>query len=172
MATADLYPSFSLGGNFSFDAGNIGATTGFGWSILPGLRWNLFDRGRIRSRIDVEEARAAQALVDYELTMLNALEEVENAMVAFGREQERRLRLQQAVGASQRAVDLVRTQYLAGLTDFQNVLDSQRTLYNLGDQLADADGAVVQHLVRLYSALGGGWDVQSTPAPGTTAEPA
>ena len=172
VATADLYPSFSLGGNFSFDAGNVGATTGFGWSILPGLRWNLFDRGRIRSRIDVEEARAAQALVDYERTMLNAPEEVENAMVAYGREQERRLRLQQAVGASQRAVDLVRTQYLAGLTDFQNVLDSQRTLYTLGDQLADADGAVVQHLVRLYSALGGGWDLQPTPALQTSAEPA
>ena len=164
VATADLYPRFSLGGDFSFDGGNVGAATGFGWNILPGLRWNLFDRSRIRSRIDVEEARAAQALVDYERTMLDALEEVENAMVAYGREQERRGRLEQAVDASRRAVGLVRTQYLTGLTDFQNVLDSQRTLFALGDQLADANGAVVQHLVRLYSALGGGWDVDSVPA--------
>ena len=166
VATADLYPRFSLGGSFSFDAGNIGDATGFGWSILPGLRWNLFDRARIRSRIDVEEARATQSLVDYERTMLNALEEVEDAMVAYGREQERRARLRRAVAASERAVALVRTQYLAGLTDFQNVLDSQRTLFALGDQLEDANGAVVQHLVRLYSALGGGWDVASTPGLG------
>lgn len=163
VATADLYPRLALGGNFSFDAGNLGAPTGFGWNILPGLRWNLFDRDRIRSRIDVEEARATQALLDYERTMLNALEEVENAMVAYGREQERRARLQQALDASRRAVELVRTQYLAGLTDFQNVLDSQRTLYALGDQLADATGAVVQHLVQLYSALGGGWDLTLAP---------
>ncbi len=169
VAAADLYPRFSLGGSFSFDAGNVGAATGFGWNLLPGLRWNLFDRNRIRSRIDEEEARAAQALVDYERTMLNALEEVENAMVAYGRERERRARLQQAVAASERAVALVRTQYLAGLTDFQNVLDSQRTRFALGDQLADANGAVVQHLVRLYSALGGGWDVASPPGPALAA---
>ena len=169
VAAADLYPRFSLGGSFSFDAGNIGDATGFGWSILPGLRWNLFDRARIRSRINVEEARATQALVDYERTMLDALEEVEDAMVAYGREQERRAWLRQAVAASERAVALVRTQYLAGLTDFQNVLDSQRTLFALSDQLADANGAVVQHLVRLYSALGGGWDVASTPGPGPAA---
>ena len=116
----------------------------------------------------VQKARAAQALVDYERTLLNALEEVENAMVAYGREQDRRARLQQAVAASGRAVALVRTQYLAGLTDFQNVLDSQRTRFALGDQLADANGAVVQHLVRLYAALGGGWDVASTPGPAAT----
>ena len=172
VAAADLYPRLTLGGSFSFDAGNIGETTGSGWNILPGLRWNLFDRGRIRSRIEVEEARAAQALVEYERTMLGALEEVENAMVAYGREQERLARLQQAVAASRRAVTLVRTQYLAGLTDFQNVLDSQRTLLALDDDLADASGAVVQHLVRLYSALGGGWEVASDPerATGATRE--
>ncbi len=165
VAAADLYPRFSLGGAFSFDVADVGERTGFGWNLLPGLRWNLFDRDRIHRRIDVEEERAAQALADYERTMLAALEDVENAMVAYGREQERRVRLQDAVAAAQRAVDLVRTQYVAGLTDFQNVLDSQRSLFNLGDQLADANGAVVGHLVTLYRALGGGWDVADAPAP-------
>ena len=102
--------------------------------------------------------------------MLNALEEVDNAMVAYGREQERRARLRQAVAASRRAVDLVRTQYLAGLTDFQNVLDSQRTLFALGDQLADANGAVIRYLVRIYSALGGGWDIASEPVQGLSGD--
>ena len=164
VATADLYPHLALGGNFSFDAGNGSASSGSGWNILPGLRWNLFDRGRIRSRIEVEEARAAGALVDYERTMLQALEEVETAMVAYAREEERRRRLEEALAASERAVSLVRTQYLAGLTDFQNVLDSQRTLFALGDQLADANGAVVGRLVHLYRALGGGWDPAAAPA--------
>ena len=114
VATADLYPSFSLGGLFSFDIGTIGDATGFGWNILPGVRWALFDRDRILSRINVEESRTARALLTYEQRMLNALEDVENAMVSYGRDQEQRARLRDAVDASLRAVDLVRTRYLAG----------------------------------------------------------
>ncbi len=96
--------------------------------------------------------------------MLLALEDVEGTMVSYGTLQDRRARLREAVEASQRAAALVRTQYLAGLTDFQNVLDSQRTLFALEDQLADVEGGVVQSLVRLYRALGGGWDV-AVPLP-------
>jgi len=166
VATADLYPSFSLGGLFSFDIGSIGDATGFGWNILPGVRWTLFDRDRIRSRIDVEESRTARALLTYEQRMLNALEDVENAMVSYGRDQEQRARLRDAVDASLRAVDLVRTRYLTGLTDFLNVLDSQRTLFVLEDRLAALDGVVVQDLVLLYRALGGGWEVASLPVAG------
>ncbi|MGD8329363.1 MAG: efflux transporter outer membrane subunit, partial [Acidobacteriota bacterium] len=160
VATADLYPTFSLTGAFTFGlASGDGNTTGFGWNILPGFRWNLFDRERIRNRIRATEAVTEQALVAYEQTVLGALEDVEDAMVAYANEQERRARLFEAVDASQRAVDLVRTQYLSGLTNFQNVLDSQRTLFQLQDQLATSEGIVVQNLVLLYRALGGGWEI-------------
>ena len=158
VATADLYPRFSLFGFFSFDAGNVGDSTGVGWSLVPGVRFNLFDRERIRSRVRVEEARAEQTFLAYEQTVLRALEDVENAMIAYAKERERRERLVEAVDATERSVELVRTQYLSGLTNFQNVLDSQRSLFRLQDQLATSEGLQIQNLIVLYRALGGGWD--------------
>ena len=158
VATADLYPSFSLSGAFTFDIGNIGDTTGFGWNILPGFRWNIFDRERIHNRVRVEEAVTEQAFLAYEQTMLGALEDVENSMIAYAKERERRAYLVDAVDASSRAVELVRTQYLAGLTNFQNLLDTQRFLSQLQDELAASEGIVIQDLIFLYRALGGGWD--------------
>jgi outer membrane protein TolC len=79
-------------------------------------------------------------------------------MVAYTKEVERRERLTQSVDATQRSLNLVLTQYTAGLTDFQNVLDTQRTLLLREDELAVAEGIVIGTLVRLYRALGGGWD--------------
>jgi outer membrane protein TolC len=91
--------------------------------------------------------------------VLAALEDVENAMVAYAKERQRVVYLGDAVDASARAVELVRTQYLSGLTNFQNVLDSQRTLFQVQDQLAQSQGLVVQNLVLMYRALGGGWEL-------------
>lgn len=171
VATADLYPSFSLRGFFTFNWGNIGESTGTAWGVIPGFNWNLFDRGRIHSRIRVEQARTEQAFLGYEQTVLIALEDVENAMIAYFKEQERRDRLTEAVDAAQRAVELVRTQYLAGLTNFQNVLDSQRSLFRFQDQLVESEGLTVQNLVVLYRALGGGWDVDEQYVPGVADNP-
>jgi len=172
VATADLYPRFSLRGFFTFNWGNIGdESTGTAWSVIPGFSWNLFDRGRIRARIRVEEARTQQAFLAYEQTVLIALEDVENAMIAYFKEQERRDRLTEAVDAAQRSVDLVRTQYLAGLTNFQNVLDSQRSLFRFQDQLAESEGLTIQNLIVLYRSLGGGWDVDAQAVPTTADNP-
>jgi NodT family efflux transporter outer membrane factor (OMF) lipoprotein len=157
VATADLYPRFSLAGLLTFDVAGPGDGSGVSWSIVPGMRWNIFNAGRVRSQIQVEEARTEQLFLAYEQTVLLALEDVENSLVAYSKEQARQQKLMEAVDASQRAVDLVRTQYLAGLTNFQNVLDSQRTLFRLEDQLAESEGLLSQDLVFLYRALGGGW---------------
>ena len=97
------------------------------------------------------------ALLDYEAAILTALEDVENALVAYAKEHVRRQSLAEASQASQRAVDLARSQYLSGLTDFQSVLDAQRSLLSLKDQLAENAGQVTSNLIRLYKALGGGW---------------
>jgi NodT family efflux transporter outer membrane factor (OMF) lipoprotein len=165
VVTADLYPTFSFGGVFAieafdppFDAGNQAYNFG------PSFRWNLFDGGRVRSQIRVEDAQTEEALANYEQTVLFALREVEDSMVAFVQEQERRDSLSRAASASRRAVDLVSTLYRTGLTDFQNVLDSQRTLFEQEDQLAQSEGLVTQNLISLYRALGGGWS-PDTPAP-------
>jgi NodT family efflux transporter outer membrane factor (OMF) lipoprotein len=173
VAKADLYPTFSLTGFIegiaSTFTGQFDSGSG-GWGIVPGFRWDLFQGGKIRNNIRAQEARTDQALYGYQQTVLLALEEVENSLVAYDRERQRRDRLQEAVDASQQAVDLVRTQYLAGLTNFQNLLDSQRSLFQQQDQLAESEGLVVQSLVVLNRSLGGGWapaeldpDQQNTP---------
>jgi len=162
VATADLYPSFSIGGSVGMEALDLtdlgSAGTGF-FSIFPSFNWPIFSAGKIRNRVRVEEARTEQALVFYEQTVLVALAEVQDAIVAYAQETFRRDRLFEAVDASQRAVDLVRTQYLSGLTNFQNVLDTQRSLFNQQDLLADSEGLVVQNLILLNRSLGGGWQV-------------
>ena len=147
----------STEGGDLFDGSSV--TWGFG---LP-IRWNIFQGGRIRAAIQVEEARTEQALVAYEQSVLFALEEVEGTMVAYYQERVRRDKLVEAVVASERSVELVRTQYMTGLTNFQNVLDTQRSLFNQQDQLAASEGILVQNLVALYKALGGGWDPEALP---------
>lgn len=164
VATADLYPRFSLSGFFAVQAIDIGdLADGTTWGISLPVRWNLFDGGRIRSAIQVEEAIAEQALIAYERSLLFALEDVENALTAYALERERRDSLAEAVVATQRTVELADIQYRAGLTDFQNVLDSQRFLAQQQDLFASSEGQLVQNLIALYKALGGGWDTASEP---------
>jgi NodT family efflux transporter outer membrane factor (OMF) lipoprotein len=161
VAEADLYPTFSLAGFLGLQASGFGDLTdsdSVTWGFSLPIRWQIFSGGRIRSQVRAEEARTEQLLANYERTVLLALEEAENAMVAYGSELERRQRLAEAVDATQRSLELVLTQYTAGLTDFQNVLDTQRTLLTREDELARAGGTAVGNLVRLYLALGGGWD--------------
>ncbi len=168
VATAELYPSFSLAGFLGLEAlglGDLASGDSVTWNVGLPIRWNIFSGGRIRSQIRAEEARTNQLLARYEQTVLKALEESENAMVAYAKEVQRRERLMQAVDATQRSLDLVLTQYTAGLTDFQNVLDTQRTLLVREDELAIAEGLVVGNLVRLYRALGGGWDPDTAQPP-------
>ncbi|MGD8440857.1 MAG: efflux transporter outer membrane subunit [Holophagae bacterium] len=161
VATADLYPQFSLTGFLGLqatDAGDLFSSDSVNWSVGLPIRWKLFAGGAVRSQIAVERARTEQLLAAYERTVLLALEEVEGAIIAYETELERRTRLAESVDATQRSLDLVLTQYRAGLTDFQNVLDTQRSLRNQQDDLAASEGLVIKNLISLYRALGGGWD--------------
>ena len=160
VAKADLYPTFSLSGVLALESttgSNLFESDSTTWSLVPGLRWNIFSGGKIKNQIRVEEARSQQALFFYEQTVLFALEEVEGTFVAYEREKVRRERLLEAVDATERTVDLVRTQYLSGLTDFLSLLDAQRSLADQQDSLAASEGQVVQNLIALNRALGGGW---------------
>jgi NodT family efflux transporter outer membrane factor (OMF) lipoprotein len=164
VATADLYPRLSLTGFFASDAGDLGdLATGksLTWGIGIPLRWNVFSGGKVQNQIQAERARADQAFKRYEQSVLRALEEVQTALAAYTKEKLRAQQLGVATDATQRAVDLVRTQYVSGLTNFQNVLDTQRTLFQLQQELANSEGQQVQNLVALYRALGGGWDVEA-----------
>ena len=161
-AKADLFPRFVLTGTAGRQATQLhDLTLGAGnfFSAGPGVSLPLFTGGRIRSNIAVQTSRQREALISYQASILNALEEVQNTLVNFSQEQERRDRLNQAVEQSQLAVDLATEQYRAGLVDFLSVLDAQRELYANEDQLVQSQTSVTTNLVALYRALGGGWSV-------------
>jgi outer membrane protein TolC len=119
----------------------------------------VLDFGRIRGNIQAQEAVREETLARFSSSVLTALEDVENAMVAFAQEQERRSALGEAADAAEQAAALSRDQYRSGLVDFDTVLVAQRSLITLQDQLTASEGNVTSNLIRLYKALGGGWTV-------------
>src|SRR2546425_4090125 len=161
-AKADLFPRFVLTGTAGRQATQLhDLTLGVGnfFSAGPGISLPLFTGGRIRSNIAVQNSRQRGALISYESVILHSLEEVQDALVNYSQEQERRDRLNEAVQHSQLAVDLATEQYRAGLVDFLSVLEAQRELYANEDQLVQSQTSVTTNLVGLYRALGGGWSV-------------
>jgi outer membrane protein TolC len=111
----------------------------------------------LRAQVDIQDAVREQAQIAYEQAVLTALQEVENALVALARSQERVEALVIATESAREAAELARQRYSAGLVDFQSVLDTERTLLSSEDGLASAREFAVQALIRLYKALGGGW---------------
>ncbi len=161
VAEGDLYPRLTLGGTLGLESDQLGDLADPGSEVFhlgPSLRWNLFDGGRLRGRVQAQDARAEQALVRWERAVLVALEETENAMTAFLREQTRRGSLEVAAGEARRAVQFAQSQYRAGLTDFQAVVDTERSVAALEDDLAQSEAAIATSTVALYKALGGGWE--------------
>jgi NodT family efflux transporter outer membrane factor (OMF) lipoprotein len=176
IAKTDLYPQFTLfgsvglatssgtatkaGGADGSDLGDLFESDSLTWSTGAGLSWDIFNYGRIKNRVRVEDARFQQLVVNYEDTVLRAFQEIEDAMAAFLRAQEEEKFLLDSVKASQRSVDLSLLQYREGLTDYQRVLDTQRFLTEQSDVLTATSGDVVLNLVALYKALGGGWETR------------
>ena len=161
VAYADLYPRITLSGSIGLESVSTGSLFSSGsrfYSFGPRITWPIFDAGAIRNNIEVQSAMQEQKLIQYESAVLGALEEVENALVAYAKEQNRRYALDDAVQAAQRAAELAQVKYQAGLIDFGVLLDAQRSLTSYQDQLARSNGSVTSNLVRLYKALGGGWD--------------
>jgi len=159
IATSALYPNFFLTGDFGYSGvgGDYFDNDNEAWSIGPVFSWNLFDGGRVRNSIGVEEARTEQALAVYEASVLEALRDTENSLVAYASEQRRLLALDRSVAAAAASADLVRTLYRSGLTNFENVLITERTLFNQQDLQAVSKGQVVQNAISVYRAVGGGW---------------
>jgi NodT family efflux transporter outer membrane factor (OMF) lipoprotein len=161
QSVAELYPKFTLTGSIgleSLSSSTLFESASQGYNIIPGVSWPIFYSGSIRNNIKVQEAKQEEYLARYEATVLNAVREVRNALTDYRNEQERRTSLQEAVNAAKEAQSLAADQYRSGLTDFSDVLDAQRALLRLQDQLVVSDGAVGSTAVRLYKALGGGWE--------------
>jgi outer membrane protein, multidrug efflux system len=160
VATSDLFPKFYLtgaAGYQSVSAGDWFSSSSSFWSIGPSVQWKLFDAGRVRANIRVQDARQEEALAAYERTVLGAFEEVENGLVSYAKEQVRRQSLEEALASSRKSLELATRLYAGGLTDFLRVLDAERSLYEAQDRLAQSDKAVSGNLIALYESLGGGW---------------
>ncbi|MEO1542432.1 MAG: efflux transporter outer membrane subunit [Pseudomonadota bacterium] len=159
VAIADLYPNFFLFGDFAYSTvtGPIVDRSNRSWGIGTFFSWNLFNAGRVRSNVKAEEFRTQQALLNYEETVLDALREVEESLISYIKEKEKADFLANSVVAAIDAEQLVTDQYRQGLTNFQNVLDTQRSLFDRQDQLATSQGTALINLVSVYRAMGGGW---------------
>jgi NodT family efflux transporter outer membrane factor (OMF) lipoprotein len=160
VAKAQLYPSFSLAGTLgleSLEYANLYSASARAAQGLAKAAWTLFDGGSIRQNIKLQTAKQEEVLSFYESTVLNALKDVESALVAYANEQTRRDSLAAAVTAGRSAFELARFQYNSGLVSFQTVLDTQQSLLSTQDQLAVSQAKVTSNLIGLYKALGGGW---------------
>jgi multidrug efflux system outer membrane protein len=171
VAVADLFPKFSLTGNLSLEASRADLLDWQHslWSFGPNVSWDIFSAGAVQANIDLQNAAQQQALTTYHQTVLAALQEVQNVLVAYAQEQHRRVALADAVEQNKRAVQLATERYQqGGLTDFLAVLDAERTLFAAQDALVVSNAAVGTDAVELYKALGGGWQIDEDAA---TTEP-
>ena len=171
IAKADLYPQFFLFGSLGWGSSDADSVSGGNdlvdifsykslfWSAGPGFNWEIFNYGRTKNRVRVEDARFQQLVVNYKNTVLNAQREVEDAMVAYVKSREEERFLKDSVTAADRSVELSLLQYREGLVDYQRVLDSQRFLADQTGRLTEVtgQGQVITNLVAAYKALGGGW---------------
>ena len=167
QADAARYPSFQISGSLGLRALTLGALTNGAslmQSLLAGVSVPLFDGGAARAQVRAQEASLEQARVAYEATVLQALKDVEDALVALQNDNERAQRLQSASTAAANADLMARQRYASGLIDFRAVLDAQRTLLSTQDSVAAIRASISADHVRLYKALGGGWTPETEPS--------
>ena len=170
-AIANLYPSFNLTGNLGTQGnrfGNLGEWSTRFWSFGPSVNWPIVDFGAVRANIELQRANEEQALYAWQATVIRSLTDVENALVAYTKEQQHRAAIGEAVVANRRAVELSTLLYSNGQTDFLNVLVAEQSLFSSQNALVQSNTTLSTDLVALYKALGGGWEGHDAPPPGTT----
>jgi multidrug efflux system outer membrane protein len=160
VAVADQFPSVNIVGGLGFIAtnlANLGTSSAITAAIGPSMSWGVFDMGRIRSRIEQNDSISKAALANYELAVMEALEETRTAVHDFAREEERREHLKKAASSSIQATVIAKQRFTLGDTDFLPVLDSERTRLSAEDALAVSEIQSAVNLVRIYKAIGRGW---------------
>ncbi len=159
VTKARLYPALSLSGNIGTSAQSVRSLgdllTG---GVFASLAQTIFDGGVIRSQVRSQEAVTQGALAAYKSSILTALQDVENGLVALRTSQDRARELAVAIEAANNAAILARSQYRAGLTDFRTLLTAEQALLSARDGFASSQGAEATSVIQLYLALGGGWD--------------
>lgn len=168
VAKAELYPAFSLTGNFGFvstDLGKASLSDMFRWSSRniqagPSIQWNILNYGQITNNVRVQNARLQELLITYQNTVLTAQQEVEDNLIAFLKAQDQAGFLAKSATNARGALDLAIRQYREGIVDFTTVLVAQQSLLSVQDNLATTLGNIASNLVGAYRALGGGWEVR------------
>lgn len=161
VAVAELFPSFSLTGNVTWSSNMLGtwwSHSSRSFAAGPSVNWPVFQGGAGISNVHVQEALRDQAFITYQATVLGAFQDVENALIAFSKEQQHREELNKAVIANQKAVDLSLQLYTAGQVEFLNVVEAQLALYSSESALVQSETNIAADLIALYKALGGGWE--------------
>jgi outer membrane protein TolC len=165
VAKADLYPSFSIMGTIGFQGNSSSSASSqmfsgdnLVYSVGPQVTWPFFNYGRLENKVRVQDAQFQQLLVNYRNTVLKAAQEVEDALIGYLNGQDAVVFQQHSVTAAQRSVELAVKQYQEGATDYERVLDAQRSLLLQQNTLAQVRSSVVTSLIALYKALGGGWE--------------
>ena len=159
-AEADRFPSFALSGSIGVEALRFAALTSSGavaGSLIAGVSAPLFDGGRLRNQVLIQDEVRHQAEIAYRQSILTALQEVENSLVALVRAEQRRTTLAGAAAAAAEAAQLAQLRYRGGVIDFQAVLDTERARLSIEDSLASSRAEALLALIGLYKALGGGW---------------
>ncbi|MDO1529654.1 efflux transporter outer membrane subunit [Fulvimonas sp. R45] len=160
VAKADFFPHISLGGFLGFLAGrsnDFGSPATRAWSIAPSITWQGLNVQRVRSELHAAEARADAAQAGYRRTVLEAIEDVDNAVVGYNQQHARVEKLVEQAQQSRRAAKLAKVRYEQGATGFLELLDAERVQLAAEDDLAQAQSAIDTRAVALYKALGGGW---------------
>jgi len=158
VAAAELYPRVSISGALGLLAGRgnlFGRSESRAWAVTPALSWAGFDLGSARARLRGAEAASRESLALYEQSVLLALEETENALVAYREEQARLVNLGEQARESARAANIARIRFREGLSDFLTLLDAERTQLAAEDAVASAEADVFVRVVALYKSLGG-----------------
>lgn len=161
VATAELYPSVSIGGSIGSTAASLGNVVGgdaFRYSLGPLLSWSFPNRRAVRARIAQAEASADGALAEFDGTWLTALEETESALTRYDNGRTRVATLRRARDGGAQAARIARLRYEAGREGFQIVLEAERRLAEVEEQLAQSEAQLSTNLVQLFLALGGGWE--------------
>ena len=157
---ADLYPHFFLTSIAGLESLNFGtffnAASGY-YSVGPEITWKVFDASRVRSEVLIDRARTDQTAAAYKKTVINALKEVETALVSHAQAQARHHSLVSEAAADQKTLELSRQLYNRGVEDFFAVLDAERSLNSAEYELAISDRDTAVALISLYKSLGGGW---------------
>jgi outer membrane protein, multidrug efflux system len=167
VAVADLFPRLTLNADAGIEASRFADLTSWAgrfFSLGPSLDVPIFSGGARRANVRLQDVKAQEAAAAYAGTVLSALSEVENALIAYGTEQSRHTSLTATLAQNRIALTLAQQRYQSGIASFLDVLDAERALQQTELSLTDSTAAVSTDLVALYKALGGGWQTKTGAA--------